>query len=116
MSCVQLTISERVKIEAYLELDFSIRKIAESLFQEEKLSFKTIYRWIYADLVEVDSGLLRQKGKHQKPRETSRCFNIGLSISKRPSDVKKAPNAQTSGAKYRRLRQKGNPRPMSRRS
>ena len=39
-------------------------------------------------LVEADSGLLRQKGKRQKPRETRGRFNIGLSISKRPSDVK----------------------------
>ena len=36
----------------------------------------------------ASSGLLRQKGKRQKPRETRRCFNVGLPISKRPSDVK----------------------------
>ncbi|VWX37684.1 hypothetical protein EXIGUO9Y_340011 [Exiguobacterium oxidotolerans] len=149
MSYVHLTTSERVKIETYLELGFSVRKIAgrlgrqpstvsrelrrnphysaidadqryverkktrtkftlekgvlileklrktwspeqiaESAFQEEGLSFKTIYRWIYMGLVKAESGLLRQKGKCQKPRETRGRFNIGLSISKRPSDVK----------------------------
>nr|WP_075643000.1 helix-turn-helix domain-containing protein [Exiguobacterium indicum] len=31
MSYVHLTISERVKIEAYLEIGFSMRKIAQSL-------------------------------------------------------------------------------------
>ncbi len=70
MSYVDLTTSERVKIETYLELGFSARKIAGRLFQEKGLSFKTIYRWIYTGLVEADSGLLRQKGKRQKPRET----------------------------------------------
>ena len=152
MSYVHLTTSERVKIETYLELGFSVRKIAGRLgrqpstisrelkrnphydashanqryverkkkcgartkftfekgvrileklqetwspeqiagrlFQEEGLSFKTIYRWIYTGLVEADSGLLRQKGKRQKPRETRGRFNVGLPISKRPSDVK----------------------------
>ena len=134
MSYIHLTISERVKIETYLELGFSVRKIAGRLgrqpstisrelkrnphydsshadqryverkkkcgartkftlekgvrileklqetwspeqiagrlFQEEGLSFKTIYRWIYTGLVEADFGLLRQKGKRQKTRET----------------------------------------------
>ncbi|WP_026831531.1 IS30 family transposase [Exiguobacterium undae] len=152
MSYVHLTTSERVKIDTYLELGFSVRKIAGRLgrqpstisrelkrnpyydascadqryverkkkcgartkftlekgdrileklretwspeqiagrlFQEEGLSFKTIYRWIYTGLVEADSGLLRQKGKRQKPRETRGRFNVGLPISKRPSDVK----------------------------
>ena len=152
MSYVHLTTSERVKIETYLELGFSVRKIAGHLgrqpstisrelkrnpyydascadqryverkkkcgartkftlekgvrilgklretwspeqiagrlFQEEGLSFKTIYRWIYTGLVEADSGLLRQKEKRQKPRETRGRFNVGLPISKRPSDVK----------------------------
>ena len=152
MSYVHLTTSERVKIETYLELGFSIRKIAGRLgrqpstisrelrrnphyraadadqryverkkkcgartkftlekgirileklretwspeqiagrlFQEEGLSFKTIYRWIYTGLVEADFGLLRQKGKRQKPRETRGRFNVGLPISQRPSDVR----------------------------
>ncbi len=35
-----------------------------------------------------DLGVLRQKGKRQKPRETRGRFNSGLSISKRPSDVR----------------------------
>ncbi len=88
MSYVHLTTSERVKIEIYLELGFAVRKIAGRLFQEEGLSFKTIYRWIYTGLVEADSGLLRQKGKRQKPDETRGRFNVGLPISKRQSDVK----------------------------
>jgi len=54
-----------------------------------KLSFKSIYRWIYAGLLEVPLTVLRQKGKRQNPRETRGRFNIGIPISKRPKEVRK---------------------------
>ncbi|MEK4648424.1 IS30 family transposase [Exiguobacterium sp. FSL W8-0210] len=152
MSYVHLTTSERVKIETYLELGFSMRKIAQHLgrqpstisrelkrnpsynainagrryemqkkncgartlfsaslgsrilsklretwspeqiarrlFHKQGPSYSTIYRWIYKGFIKSDLGVLRQKGKRQKPRETRGRFNIGLPISKRPSDVR----------------------------
>lgn len=151
MSYVHLTTSERVKIETYLELGFSMRKIAQHLgrqpstisrelkrnpsynanagrryemqkkncgartlfsaslgsriltklretwspeqiagrlFHEQRPSYSTIYRQIYKGFINSDLGVLRQKGKRQKPRETRGRFNIGLPISKRPSDVR----------------------------
>ncbi|MCG3402896.1 IS30 family transposase [Staphylococcus massiliensis] len=57
---------------------------------EGKLSFKTIYRWLYQGLLpETDTRCLRHKGKRQKPKETRGRFNIGTSIRKRPKGVKK---------------------------
>lgn len=152
MSYTHLTITERSKIETYLELGYSIRKIAgflkrspstisrelnrhehyspekaQNLYQANKskcgakskfttelkeavqeklgktwspeqivgrlypgkLSFKSIYRWIYQGLLEVPVTVLRQKGKRQKPCETRGRFNIGTPISKRPKEVRK---------------------------
>lgn len=152
MSYTHLTISERSKIETYLEFGYSIRQIAKFIkrspsrisrelrrhtncspeeaqtryqvnkskcgaksklthelkeaVQEKlgetwspeqivgrlyqgKLSFKSIYRWIYNGLLEVPLTVLRQKGKRQKPRETRGRFNIGTPISKRPKEVRK---------------------------
>ncbi len=54
-----------------------------------KLSFKTIYRWIYDGLLEVPLTVLRQKGTRQKPREKRGRFNIGTPISKRPNEARK---------------------------
>ena len=152
MSYYHLTISERSKIETYLELGYSIRAIAKRIHrapstisrelrrhqnctaeeaqiryqvnksncgakrkltddlkkavQEKlgktwspeqivgrlyagKLSFKSIYRWIYEGLLEVPLTMLRQKGKRRKLRETRGRFNIGTPISKRPLEVRK---------------------------
>ncbi|WP_271399141.1 IS30 family transposase [Salinicoccus roseus] len=55
-----------------------------------KLSFKTIYRWLYQRLLpETDTRSLRHKGKRQKPKETRGRFNIGTSIRKRPKSIRK---------------------------
>ncbi|OCS83540.1 IS30 family transposase [Caryophanon latum] len=152
MSYTHLTISERVKIETYLALGYSIRAIAQHLhrspstisrelrrhpdcsveeaqsryqankancgakskltavlkeaLQEKldetwspeqivgrlyagKLSFKSIYRWIYNGLLAVPVTVLRQKGKRQNPRETRGRFNVGTPISERPANVRK---------------------------
>ena len=55
-----------------------------------KIVFKTIYRWIYKNIVvKGDVNKLRRKGKSLKPKETRGKFNIGKSIKNRPKDVRK---------------------------
>ncbi|WP_314304278.1 IS30 family transposase [Brevibacillus parabrevis] len=57
---------------------------------ELKVSFKTIYRWLYQGLLaKGDFNDLRQKGKRRNPRETRGRFNVGKSIRQRPAEVKK---------------------------
>lgn len=51
--------------------------------------FKTIYNWIYSGIIDFDILKLRRKGKSRKVKETRGRFNIGKSINKRPSEVKK---------------------------
>ena len=50
-----------------------------------KLSFKTIYNWLYKDFFDVSL----DKGKAAKTKEKRGKFNIGKSISERPEEVKK---------------------------
>lgn len=46
-----------------------------------KIGFKTIYRWIYKNIiVKGNINKLRRKGKSLKPKETRGKFNIGKSI------------------------------------
>ena len=53
-----------------------------------KLSFKTIYNWIYiGKLKGISLKNLRHKGKRRK-KETRGKFLIGNSITTRPKDVK----------------------------
>lgn len=55
-----------------------------------KISFKTIYNWIYSGLLtNTNLSVLRQKGKRHKPIEKRGKFLIGTSINKRPKEVKK---------------------------
>lgn len=75
-------------IEEKLKLTWSPEQIVGRLFQGI-LSFKTIYRWLYQGVINLDNNVLRHKGKRQKPHETRGRFNIGTSISKRPKEVKK---------------------------
>ncbi|BBM48496.1 hypothetical protein JMUB3933_2012 [Leptotrichia wadei] len=49
-----------------------------------KLSFKTIYNWLYKNFLDVSL----RKGKKAKTKETRGKFNIGKSISERPEEVK----------------------------
>ena len=53
------------------------------------VSFKTIYNWLYSGSIKFDMSKLRRKGKSRKTKETRGRFNIGNSIRKRPSKVKK---------------------------
>lgn len=74
-------------IEEKLKATWSPEQIVGSLFQG-KLSFKTIYRWLYSGKLRVTLQVLRQKGKRQAPRETRGRFNVGTSIQQRPKEVK----------------------------
>ncbi len=57
---------------------------------EQKISFKTIYRWLYQGLlVKGNTTVLRHKGKRRSPRETRGRFNVGKSIQQRPKEVRK---------------------------
>lgn len=53
-----------------------------------KLSFKTIYNWIYQGKISVGEKVLRHKGKRHQPAEKRGKFAIGMSISERPKEVK----------------------------
>lgn len=75
------------QIEQKLEETWSPEQISNKLLKG-KVSFKTIYRWLYQGLLKVSVKVLRQKGKRQKPQETRGRFNVGTSITKRPADVK----------------------------
>ena len=52
-----------------------------------RLSFKTIYNWLYSNFLDVSLKVLRRKGKKAKTKETRGKFNIGKSIEERPSEV-----------------------------
>jgi transposase for insertion sequence element len=54
-----------------------------------KLSFKTIYNWLYKDFFDVSLDVLRRKGKTAKTKETRGKFNIEKSISERQKKSKK---------------------------
>ena len=54
-----------------------------------RLSFKTIYNWLYSNFLDVSLNVLRRKGRRAKTEETRGKFNIGKSIGDRPEEVKK---------------------------
>ncbi|MCW3793777.1 IS30 family transposase [Paenibacillus sp. LS1] len=74
-----------------LEATWSPEQITERFRTEDlpAVSFKTIYRWIYAGrLVQGTLQVLRHKGKRRKPAETRGKFAIGRTISDRPKEVR----------------------------
>lgn len=75
-------------IQTKLELTWSPEQIVGCCYQN-RLSFKTIYNWIYQGVIKVSLNCLRQKGKRRKPQEIRGKFNIGTSIKECPSVVKK---------------------------
>ncbi|CAM4504191.1 IS30 family transposase [Paenibacillus xylanexedens] len=78
-------------LEEKLEATWSPEQITERFRIEgqDAVSFKTIYRWIYAGrLVRGVLQVLRHKGKRQKPAETRGKFAIGRTISDRPKEVR----------------------------
>lgn len=84
----KLTSDIKNYIEDKLESTWSPEQIVGRSFHK-KLSFKTIYNWIYNGSLEVSLKVLRRKGKSLKPQEMRGKFNVGTSISKRPNIVKK---------------------------
>ena len=70
-----------------LRATWSPEQIVGRLF-DGRIAFSTIYRWIYSGQIDVPATVLRQKGKRRKPVETRGRFNVGLSIAKRPRDVR----------------------------
>ncbi|KJB84494.1 integrase [Paenibacillus sp. E194] len=79
-------------ISEKLKSTWSPEQIAARMKQELpklSVSFKTIYRWLYAGLlVQGAVEVLRHKGKRRKPLETRGRFNIGKTISQRPKEVR----------------------------
>ncbi|MBU2703512.1 IS30 family transposase [Sporomusaceae bacterium BoRhaA] len=53
-----------------------------------KVSFKTIYNWIYQGKFFLNEKVLRHKGSRRRPPEKRGKFAVGLSISERPEEVK----------------------------
>ncbi|SIN98562.1 transposase, IS30 family [Carnobacterium alterfunditum] len=84
----KLTASLKIVIQEKLDQTWSLEQISGRLLQGS-LTFKTIYRWIYAGLLDVPLTVLRQKGKRQKPKETRGRFVVGTPISKRPKEIRK---------------------------
>ena len=83
-------------IEDGLEKTWSPEQIAGRLrldYHDDKsmkIGFKTIYRWIYQDIISKGNvKRLRRKGKSLKPKETRGKFNIGKSIKDRAKEVRK---------------------------
>ncbi|MBM6651846.1 IS30 family transposase, partial [Megamonas funiformis] len=74
-------------ISEKLHENWSPEQISNALLNG-KLSFKTIYNWIYiGKLKDISLKNLRHKGKRKK-KETRGKFLIGNSITTRPKDVK----------------------------
>lgn len=84
----KLTPEIKAVVEEKLDQTWSPEQIVGRLFPGE-LSFKTLYRWLYAGWLERPLGVLRQKGKRQQPKETRGRFNVGTPISQRPKDVRR---------------------------
>lgn len=73
-------------IEEKLSATWSPEQIANTV-TKSKLSFKTIYNWIYnGSLHGVNTQVLRHKGKRRKADKRSQ-FSMGISISERPKEV-----------------------------
>lgn len=68
-------------IKEKLSLRWSSEQIAGTLYKG-KLTFKTIYNWIYSGIIDIDILKLRRKGKSRSTKETRGKFNIGTSIKK----------------------------------
>ena len=91
-----LTPKLKKEIENCLKQSWSPEQICGRYQLEQKpmVAFKTIYNWLYADLIDLDLGVLRRKGKSRQPKETRGTFRIGTSIAKRPKEVR---NRETFG-------------------
>lgn len=75
-------------IEDRLKASWSPEQIVGRLLSG-KLSFKTIFRWLYSGILNVDLDVLRHKGKSRNSAETRGKFTVGLSIRQRPKEIAK---------------------------
>ena len=78
------------EIEERLQSSWSPEQICSRYQLENRsmVSFKTIYNWLYAGRIDASLSVLRRKEKSQSPLKTRGKFPIGISISKRPKEVK----------------------------
>jgi len=77
-----------IAIEHALDATWSPEQISNTI-TKGKISFKTIYRWLYSGKVSKGNfKVLRHKGKRHKPAEKRGKFIIGTSIHQRPKEVK----------------------------
>jgi len=75
-------------VEQALAATWSPKQISNTI-TKGKISFKTIYRWIYSGVIfKGDMKVLRHKGKRHKTAEKRGKFIIGTSIHQRPEEVK----------------------------
>ena len=91
-----LTPKLKTDIENGLKSSWSPEQICGHYQLEQKpmVTFKTIYNWLYAGLIDLDLSVLRRKGKTRHPKETRGRYRIGTSIAKRPKEVR---NRETFG-------------------
>jgi IS30 family transposase len=79
------------EVEEKLQQTWSPEQISER-FQTDgqpMVSFKTIYRWIYAGRLErAPLRILRHKGKRRQPLEKRGRFGVGKSIAQRPKAIR----------------------------
>lgn len=73
-------------IEEKLRLTWSPEQIANTV-TFGKVSFKTIYTWIYQGKFSLTEKVLRQKGCRRRPTQKRGKFALGLPISDRPEEV-----------------------------
>lgn len=80
-------------VQEKLSAHWSPEQISEQMkidLINKKISFSSIYNWIYKRLLEKCSvELLRRKVKSLKPKETRGKFNTGKTIKERPKEIKK---------------------------
>ncbi len=91
-----MTPTLKKEIENGLKSSWSPEQICGRYQLEQKpiVTFKTIYNWLYAGLIDLDLSVLRRKGKTRQPKETCGTFRICTSIAKRPKEVR---NRETFG-------------------
>lgn len=78
------------EISHCLQLSWSPEQISGRMNRERKqtVSFKTIYRWLYAGILYANPVLmLRQKGKRRQPEDTRGKIKCGKSIHIRPKEA-----------------------------
>jgi IS30 family transposase len=76
-------------IKARLLETWSPEQIANTAWEKELPSVRTIYRWIYEKYIDVSLKTLRRKGKSKGRKETRGKYNYGKTIRKRDKHVYK---------------------------